>query len=89
MALCLGADLLFPPCLAIYGLIYWRGGWRIAAAAPLLVTIPGLAVFLHTRRGERPADSVTVLLFAVVALLLCTYSVVVLIVYRRRKSAQK
>jgi len=85
VAVCFWADLLFPPCLAIYAAIRWRGGWRIAAAAPLLVTIPAAVSFLHSPHGEAAADSPSLLWYVSLSLALCAYSATVLLMYFKRK----
>jgi hypothetical protein len=84
VALCFFADVLFPPCLAVYALLRWQGGWRNLAAAPLLVTAPAALSFLYFRHGDS-AGSVWVLLYVLLALLLCAYSAVVLMLYCKRK----
>ncbi|MGO9010835.1 MAG: hypothetical protein ACLQPN_12095 [Bryobacteraceae bacterium] len=88
VGLCIWADVLLPPGLAIYALLRWRGGWRIAAAAPLLVVIPAAVSFSHFRRGGGAVNSLSLLLYVLLALALCSYSVVVLILYLRRKPRQ-
>ncbi|MGB9458218.1 MAG: hypothetical protein WCB12_19370 [Bryobacteraceae bacterium] len=85
VGLCIWADVLLPPGLAIYALLRWRGGWRIAAAMPLLVVIPAAVSFYQSRRGGGPVSSLSILLYVLLALALCSYSVVVLILYLRRK----
>jgi len=85
VGLCFLADLLFPPCLAVYALIRWRGGWRYAAAAPLLVTIPAALSFVSFRSGWVARGSFWPLLYALLALALSGYSAVVLSLYCNRK----
>jgi hypothetical protein len=85
VALCFWADLLFPPCLGIYALIRWRGGWRVAAAVPLLVALPAAVTFLSTRHGEAGADSPSLLWYVPLSLVLCAYSATVLLRYLNRK----
>lgn len=80
--LCFLADVLFPPCLAIYALLRWRGGWRIAAAAPLVVTVPAAVSFLNSWRSSSPAR----LLYVALSLALCVYSATVLLKYLNRKT---
>ncbi|MGA2041690.1 MAG: hypothetical protein ABSH42_20605 [Bryobacteraceae bacterium] len=82
VALCFFCDVLFPPCLAIYALILWRGRWRIAAGAPLLVVIPAAASFLHLRSG---LGTIWLLLYVLLALMLSAYSAMVLTLYCNRK----
>jgi hypothetical protein len=84
LALCYWADLLFPPCLAVYALIRWRGRWRILAAAPLLVVVPAAIAFLRFRH-ERSPNSALLLLYVAATLGLCAYSAVVLLLYCRQK----
>ena len=86
VAWCFFANVLFPPCLAIYALVRWRGRWRIAAAAPLLVTIPAAVSYWHSRRGWTDSAPVSLLWYVLLALLLGGYSVVVLTLYSNRKS---
>ena len=83
VALCYWADLLFPPCLAVYALIRWRGRWRIFAAAPLAVAIPAVAGFLYFRHVRSP-NPILLLLYVAGTLGLSVYSAVVLTLYCRR-----
>jgi hypothetical protein len=85
VALCFFADVLFPPCLAVYALIRWRGRWRNAAAAPLLVVVPAAVTFLHFRHGGAASGSIWLLLYVPLTLVLCTYSAGVLLLYSKRK----
>jgi hypothetical protein len=85
VALCFFADVLFPPCLAIYALVRWRGRWRTAAATPLLVTIPAAVSFWHFRSGRADSAPVSLLLYVLLALALSAYSAVVLTLYCNRK----
>jgi hypothetical protein len=85
VAFCFFADVLFPPCLAIYALMRWRGRWRIAAAAPLLVTVPAAVSFWHVRRGWAGSAPMSLLLYVLVALALSAYSAAVLTLYCNRK----
>lgn len=85
VSLCIWADVLLPPGLAFYALLRWRGGWRIAAAAPLLVEVPAAISFAHAWRAGGPVNSFSLLVYVLLALALCSYSVVVLILYFRHK----
>jgi hypothetical protein len=85
VAFCFFADVLFPPCLAIYALIRWRGRWRSAAAAPLLVTVPAAISFCHVRRGWAGSAPISLLLYVLLALVLSVYSAAVLTLYCNRK----
>ena len=78
---CFLADVLFPPCLAIYALLRWSGRWRIAAAVPLAVTIPGTVFFLKSQGSTSPAR----LLYVALSLVLCAYSGILLMKYLNRK----
>lgn len=86
VALCFFADVLFPPCLAVYALIRWRGRWRRLAAAPLLVVVPAAVWFQYLWRDRAAGGSASVLLFVLLTLLLCVYSGVVLVLYCNRKT---
>jgi hypothetical protein len=85
VALCFAVDVLFPPFLAGWALIRWRGRWRNAAAVPLLVVVPAALSFLHFRSGWVAAGSVWPLLYVLLALALSAYSAVVLSLYSNRK----
>ncbi|HEY1219401.1 MAG: hypothetical protein ABSE42_11195 [Bryobacteraceae bacterium] len=84
VALCLFADVLFPPCLAFYALISWRGRWRIAAAAPLLVAVPAAVSFWSVWRNRAVAAPASIVFYVLLALILSAYSVMVLVLYLRR-----
>jgi len=84
VGVCFMADVLFPPCLAIYALFRWRGGWRIAAAVPLAVAAPAAVLFLRSQGSTSPAR----LLYVALSLVLCAYSGILLMKYINRKPPQ-
>jgi phosphotransferase system glucose/maltose/N-acetylglucosamine-specific IIC component len=67
------AAILFALTFAVYGLIRWRGGWRLAAAVP-----PVVVLLLYK------AHSLWSLLFVPLAMLLCAYSAAVVLLHRRK-----
>jgi len=81
VGLCLWADLLFPPGLAVYALIRWRGGWRVAAAAPLVVVVP--ARLLYWPSLHRP-DRASPFPYVALSLAVGIYSLIVLLKYINR-----
>jgi hypothetical protein len=85
VALCFFADLLFPPCLAVYALIRWQGRWRNLAAAPLLVVVPAAVSFLYLRQGQAAKGSLWLLLYVPLTLVVCTYSLAVAMLHSKSK----
>jgi hypothetical protein len=79
LGLCGWGGLLLPVGLAAYGLLKWRGRWRVAASIPLAVLVlffaPLIADWLH----DPAADNLWGLVFIPVGLLLFVYSAVVLV----------
>lgn len=74
VALLIWGAILFPLAVAVYGIVKWRGSWRIAAAVPL-VTI----VFLFTPRPPGWG-----LIFIPFTMFLTVYSAVVVLLHRKR-----
>ncbi len=70
--------VLFPLISGIYGLLRWRGSWRLASAVPLLVLIATLTPILVYPQGWWG------LVFIPLTMLLSAYSGVVLLLHRKR-----
>jgi hypothetical protein len=69
--------ILFPIVSSIYGLIKWRGSWRLASAIPLLV------LFLFFAPLLRYPQNWWALAFIPLTILLSAYSGVVVLLHRR------
>jgi len=78
------SGILFPPALAIYALFKWRGGWRFAAALPVVVAAAFFAPLIPDWLHDPSAHGLWGLLFLPLAMLLAVYSGVVLIFWRRK-----
>ena len=79
LALCGWGGLVLPVGLAAYGLIRWRGRWRVAASVPLAVLVLFFAPLLADWRHDPTAHNLWGLVFIPVGLLLFLYSAVVLV----------
>ncbi len=69
--------ILFPLISGIYGLIRWRGNWRLASVVPPLVLITAIMPMLFYPRGW------WALVFIPLTMLLSAYSGVVLLLHRK------
>ncbi|MDR3699399.1 MAG: hypothetical protein P4L56_07170 [Candidatus Sulfopaludibacter sp.] len=78
VALLVWGAILFPIASGIYGLIKWRGFWRVASAVPVLMALLFLAPILANPGGWWG------LVFIPVAMLLSVYSGVVVLLHRKR-----
>ena len=83
VALLVWSAILFPVVSAIYGLIKWRGSWRIASAAPLLV------LFLFFAPLLRYPQNWWAMVFIPLTMLLSAYSGVVMLLHRRISQEDK
>jgi hypothetical protein len=79
VALIVWGAILFPIVTGLYGLIKWRGSWRLAAAVPLLVLLL-FAPVLASPPGW------WALVFIPLTMLLSAYSGVVALLHRRRQA---
>ena len=82
VAILIWGATLFPIVAGIWGLINWRGGWRVASAVPVLVVLGVLAPVLANPHGWWG------LLFIPLAMLASAYSGVVVLLHRRRESGR-
>ena len=80
--------LLFPFGMAFYGGFKWRGGWRIAALAPLGVLLLFLAPMEFDWMGDPTSHSMWGIVFIPISLLLSIYSVVLLLMHRKKLRAR-
>ena len=79
LALAGWCGLVLPVGVAVYGLLKWRGRWRVAASVPRAVLVLFFAPLLADWRHDPTADNLWGLVFIPVALLLFLYSAVVLV----------
>ncbi len=77
VAILVWGAILFPIASGIYGLIKWRGSWRVASAVPVLTALLFLAPILAHPGGWWG------LVFLPVTMLLSVYSGVVVLLHRR------
>jgi hypothetical protein len=78
VALLLWAAILFPVVASIYGVVKWRGGWRMASAVPLLVDVTCLAL------KDQVSLGFWALLYIPLSMVLSAYSGVVVLLHRKR-----
>jgi hypothetical protein len=81
VALLIWAAILFPMASGIYGLIKWRGSWRVASAVPVLAVLLFLVPILANPGGGWG------LVFIPLTMLLSAYSGVVVLLHRKNVSA--
>jgi hypothetical protein len=80
------SGIVFPPALAIYALINWRGRWRIAAAVPGAMLVALFAPWM-IRLRDNPNSTLWGLVFVPMAMALAIFSGAVLLLYRRKAIA--
>ena len=83
MTIFIWGGLLVPLGLAVYGLAKWRGGWRFAAAVPLIVSLLFFAPLVPGWIHDPTSHNLWGLAFIPVAAVLFVYSVVVIVKHRR------
>jgi hypothetical protein len=79
LALCGWGGLVLPLGMAVYGVLKWRGRWRVAASVPLAVLMLFFAPLVADWLRDPTADNLWGLVFIPVGLLLFLYSTVVLV----------
>jgi hypothetical protein len=84
IALIVWGAILFPIVSAIYGLVKWRGSWRLASAVPLLVLFLFFAPVVADWRKDPTAHNLWGLVFIPLTMLLSAYSGVVVLLHRKR-----
>lgn len=84
VALIVWGGILFPIAAAIYGLIKWRGAWRLASAIPILVLFMFFAPLLADWRTDPTAHNLWGLIFIPLTMMLSAYSGVVVLLHRKR-----
>jgi hypothetical protein len=82
------ACLVFPIVVGIIALIKWRGGWRIAGAAPLAVMFLFCAWLVPGRMRAPTANNLWGFAFIPLGLVLYAYSAIVLLLHRRRGTSR-
>lgn len=87
VALLLWAAILFPIVASIYGVIKWRGGWRMASGVPLLVLFAFFAPMISDWVKDPSAHNLWGLVYIPLTMLLSAYSGVVVLVHRKRSQA--
>jgi hypothetical protein len=87
IGICIWAGILLPIGMALWGLVKWRGGWRVAAAVPFAVLTAFFAPLINDWRTDPTAHNLWGLVFIPVALVLLVYSLVVIFMRRRRFSS--
>ena len=84
VALLIWGGTLFPIVAAIYGLIKWRGGWRVASAVPLAVLVIFFVPMIRDWMTDPTAHNLWGLVFIPLTMMLSAYSGVVVLLHRRR-----
>lgn len=84
VALLVWGVILFPIASAIYGIVKWRGSWRMASAIPLLVLFLFFAPMLPGWMKDPSAHSLWFLIFLPLTMLLSAYSGVVVLLHRKK-----
>jgi hypothetical protein len=79
LALCGWGGLVLPLGMAVYGLVKWRGRWRVAASVPLAVLVLFFAPLLADWQHDPTAHNLWGLVFIPVGLVLFVYTTVVLV----------
>jgi hypothetical protein len=87
VALIVWGAILFPVISSIYGLIKWRGGWRMASAIPLLVLVAFFAPLVPDWMKDGTSHNLWGLVFIPLSMILSAYSGVVVLLHRKRASA--
>ena len=86
LVLAIWAGILIPPVLAVYGLLKWHGGWKLAALVPMALLLAFFGAL--AMRGE----TVTAVLdkwiaaFSPFALVLALYAALLLVLHRRSET---
>jgi hypothetical protein len=88
VALILWGGILFPIVSAIYGIVKWRGPWRLASTVPLLVLVAFFAPMVPDWRKDPTAHNLWWLVFIPLTMLLSVYSGVLVLLHRKRASGQ-
>jgi hypothetical protein len=86
VALLIWAAILFPIASAIYGLLKWSGGWRLASAVPLAVLFLFFAPMAAQWIKDPSANNLWPLIFIPLTMVLSAYSGVVVLLHRKRVS---
>jgi hypothetical protein len=87
VALIVWGAILFPLISSIYGLIKWRGGWRMASAIPLLVLLAFFAPMVPDWMKDATSHNLWGLVFIPLSMMLSAYSGVVVLLHRKRTSS--
>ncbi len=86
MAAVIWVGILSPIVIGIFGCIRWRGGWRVAAAAPLVVLVLFFAPLIRDWMRDPTAHNLWGLLFIPLSLVLCVYSGTLVVLHRRKRT---
>jgi hypothetical protein len=79
LALCGWGGFVLPLGMAVYGLLKWRGRWKVAASVPLVVLVLFFAPLVADWQHDPTANNLWGIVFIPVGLLLFVYSSVVLV----------
>jgi hypothetical protein len=82
VGLAIPLGILLPFRLAYCALFKWSGGWRIAGILPLLVLVAFFAPLKADWSRDPASDNLWGLIFIPIGLLVCVYSLVLLLMHR-------
>ncbi len=83
VGLAIPVGILLPFRLAYCALFKWSGGWRLAGILPLFMLVAFFAPLTANWARDPTSDNLWGLIFIPIGLLICLYSLVVILMHRR------
>ena len=83
VGLAIPVGVLLPFVLAYYGVFKWHGGWRVAGVIPIVVVFAFFAPLATDWARDPTSHNLWGLVFIPIGLLICAYSLVLVVVRRR------